>query len=66
MDEDAKDLMIQLSTMIGMIMEDTSPVALTVSRLDEDQRLRAAADIQTAATRINALARAITALFAPP
>jgi hypothetical protein len=48
-----------------MIMEDTSVVALSMSGLDDDQRHRAAADIQTAATRINALAGAVTALSAP-
>lgn len=65
MDEDAKELVVQLCTMIGMIMEDTSVVALTVSGLDDDQRRRAAADIQNAAARINALAGAVTTLSAP-
>jgi hypothetical protein len=65
MDEDANDLVVQLCTMIGMIMEDTSVVALTVSGLDDDQRRRAAANIQTAAARINALAGAVAALSAP-
>jgi hypothetical protein len=65
MDDDAHDLVVQLCTMIGMIMEDTSVVALTVSGLDDHQRRRAMAEIQTAATRINNLAGAITALSAP-
>jgi len=65
MDEDAKELVVQLCTMIGMIMEDTSVVALTVSGLHDDQRRCAAADIQNAAARINALAGAVTTLSAP-
>lgn len=65
MDDDAHDPVVQLCTMIGMIMEDTSVVALTVSGLDDDQRRRAAAEIQTAAATINALAAAVTALSAP-
>jgi hypothetical protein len=65
MDDDAHDLVVQLCTMIGIIMEDTSVVALTVSGFDDDQRRRAMANIQTAADRINALAAVVTALSAP-
>jgi hypothetical protein len=38
---------------------------LRVSGLDDDQRRRAATDIQTAAARIHALSGAMTAMFAP-
>jgi hypothetical protein len=62
MDEDANDLVVQLCTMIGMIMEDTSVVALRVSGLDDDQRRCAVAEIHAAGAKISALAGAVAVL----
>lgn len=64
MDEDARDLMIQLCTRIGMIMEDTSVLALTVGALDQRSDTLVIGKLQLAASKITALADAAEALIA--
>lgn len=64
MDEDARDLMIQLCTRIGMIMEDTSVLALTVGALDQRSDTLVIGKLQLAAAKITALADAAEALIA--
>ena len=62
MDDDTKDLVIQLCTRIGMIMEDTSMVALSVRGMEHNERTAALREIERAANRIHALAAAAKAL----
>jgi hypothetical protein len=63
MDDDIDDLIAQLCTWIGMIMEDTSVTALTAGSLERDERLAAIDDVETAANRIAALIAATKALL---
>ena len=62
MDDDTEDLVIQLCTRIGMIMEDTSVLALTVPGMDQVGRRAALREIEQAASRIHALVVAAKAL----
>ena len=64
MDEDTNDhdLVDQLSTRLGTIMEDTSVVALTLSPPDDPARYEAIDDPEHAARQITALVGAIRAL----
>ena len=62
MDEDTSELIEQLCTKIGMIMEDASVVALTVGGLTVKERDDAIAALEAAAERIGALVSAVTAL----
>ena len=62
MDDDTEDLVIQLCTRIGMIMEDTSVLALTLPGMDPVGRRAALRKIEQAAGRIHALATAAKAL----
>ncbi|HET9645611.1 MAG TPA: hypothetical protein VFP68_20150 [Burkholderiaceae bacterium] len=62
MDHDTEDLVVQLSTRIGMIMEDTSMLALTVRGMDPVGRRAALRKIEQAAGRIHALVAAANAL----
>jgi hypothetical protein len=61
-DTDTQDLVDQLSTRIGMIMEDASVVALTIAPRGDPARYEAIDDLQHAAGQITALVRAIRAL----
>jgi len=62
MDDDTEDLVTQLCTRIGMIMEDTSVLALTVRGMDQVGRRAALWNIEQAAGRIHALVAAAKAL----
>lgn len=62
MDHDTEDLVIQLYTRIGMIMEDTSVLALTVGGMDQEGRRAARRKIEQAAGRIHLLLAAAKAL----
>jgi len=62
MDESTSDLVIQLCTRIGMIMEDACETALTMGEADADQRLERIADIEAASDKIGALIRAARVL----
>lgn len=64
MDDDTNDhdLVDQLSTRIGSIMEDMSVVALTLSPLGDPARYEAIDDLEHAARQITALIGAIRAL----
>ena len=64
MDDDTDDLIAQLCTRIGMIMEDASVTALTVSGKNPSDRPAAIDDLEGAARRINALAAVVRALLA--
>ena len=62
MDKDTSELIAALCTRIGMIMEDTSVVALTVGGLTGKERNDAVAVLEAAAERISALVATVTAL----
>jgi hypothetical protein len=62
MDADQQELVGQLGTQIGMIMEDASVMALKLGQWKGDEQRRALADVQLAAAKINALADAAAAL----
>lgn len=63
MDENAEDLIAQLCTRIGMIMEDVSVTALTVGGMSSSDRLDRINEIDVAAKRTNALIAAVRALL---
>lgn len=54
MDDDTEDLVIQLCTRIGMIMEDTSVLAVTMPGMDPVGRRAALWKIEQAAGRVHA------------
>lgn len=63
MDDDRRDLIVSLCTQVGMIMEDTSDLALTVRDItDEDLADRVDA-IDIAIRRMGALIVAAIALY---
>lgn len=62
MDDDIADLITQLCTQIGMIMEDMSVIALGVAGMDDAARRSAIAEISEVASRITALSKAAEAL----
>ena len=64
MDDDTQDLIVQLCTRIGMIMEDASVIALTYPRCTGDTRQAAIAKIGLAAKQISALVAAAEAMAA--
>jgi hypothetical protein len=63
MDADTSEIITQLCTRIGMIMEDASVVALTIRELKGDARATAIAELEAAGERIRALAGAARALL---
>ena len=63
MDEDVADLVRQLCTRAGMIMEDVSVVALTAETTNVASARKATAKLRAAADRIGALAKAAEALL---
>ena len=58
MEDDTRDLIVQLCTRVGMIMEDASVVALTIGGLASEDRQTALEEIRKAAERISALVEA--------
>lgn len=62
MDDDTDELIAQICTRIGMIMEDASVVALTAGGLAGEERDAAIAVLANAAERITALVGAVKAL----
>lgn len=64
MDDDTHELIAQLCTKVGMIMEDASPVALMAGRGDHAALEVAVAAIEQAAEKVAALASAVRALLA--
>lgn len=58
MDEDAADLVVQLCTRIGMIMEDASVEALTIRGVPAEEREQALTKLAAAGEQISALFRA--------
>lgn len=62
MDENTVELIAQLCTRIGMIMEDASVVALTIGNIDGDGMQQVVADLQRAADNISRLVAAVKAL----
>ncbi|MBC2666975.1 hypothetical protein H7F51_15765 [Novosphingobium flavum] len=66
MDDDAtSDLIVQLCTRIGMIMEDANLVALTIGGLDREGRAAAIAVLEKASADIAALTAAARVLSGP-
>lgn len=58
------ELIVQLCTRIGMIMEDTSVVALTIPDQADGERDAAISVLRDASDRISALVAAVNALAA--
>lgn len=63
MDDSDPDLVIQLCTRIGMIMEDASVFALTMAGQDQEERERAVVQLEQASAAIAALAGAVRCLM---
>jgi len=63
--EDDHDLLALLCTRIGIIMEDTSTIAVTAAIMESDERARAIAEISRAISRLSTLAAAVVALSTP-
>ncbi len=64
MDDNARDLMDQLCTRIGMIMEDASELALTIGGTNETDRAEQLTQLAEASACISALVGAAMALEA--
>ncbi len=62
MDDDTDNLIAQLCTRMGMIMEDASPVAIGIGAMDHAQRRTALTDLSDAAAQIAAISKAVEAL----
>jgi hypothetical protein len=63
MDDDTSDLVALRCTHAGMTMEDASVVALTVTGMEQDERLAALVELDAAAARITVLVRAARVLL---
>lgn len=63
MDDDTADLIARLCTRVGMIMEDASVIALTVSGIEPSNRQETIDELESAARRTNALIAAARALL---
>lgn len=62
MDEDLDDLIAQLCTQLGIIMEDASVVAIGVTRFRGEERRAAIIELEAAAAKIGVLSKALNAL----
>lgn len=62
MEDDTHELIAQLFTRAGMIMEDASVIALTVAGMHETERKIAVAELGSATKQISALIAAAEAL----
>ena len=60
--DDVDDLIAQLCTRAGMIMEDASPIALTLAILDAPRREQALTYLDSEICRMRSLVRAALAL----
>jgi len=60
--DDTEELIVLLCTRIGMIMEDTSVVALTIGSLPRSERSEALAELRQATTAIHRLMEAALAV----
>ena len=63
MDDSDTDLIAQLSTRIGMIMEDSSVLALTFPAQDQEKRDAALIELERASAQIAALVAAMRCLL---
>ena len=63
LEEDVADLVRQLCSRAGMIMEDVSVIALTAQVTNVTSARKATAQLRAAADRIGALAKAAQALL---
>jgi len=63
MDQDTADLVAQLCTRVGILMEDTSVVALTLGAVDESELSEMIERLQLAAGKIGHLLAAAQALL---
>lgn len=62
MEDDTHDLIVQLCTRVGMIMEDASLSALTISATDRSAMPDALAELESVAVRISTLVAAAKAV----
>lgn len=62
MDENAADLVVQLCTRIGILMEDASVEAVTIARMDPDGRLATVRSLDATISEMRALLDAAKAL----
>lgn len=58
MDVDANDLVIRLCTRIGMLMEDSSPIALSMGTLTPNETLRTLTELEQAIEQMASLINA--------
>lgn len=61
--DDTDELIIQLCTRVGMIMEDACMVALSIGRVEHEARQAELGKLEMAADRIAALLQAAKALL---
>ncbi|WP_422062326.1 hypothetical protein [Sphingopyxis sp.] len=61
--DDTDELLAQLCTRIGIMMEDASAVAITGAMMTADERNRAVLEVADAASRIAALSEAAVSLI---
>jgi len=62
MDDDTAELIAQLCTRIGMIMEDVSDMALTLGKADAGHRAKSLRQLERASEQISRLVRAALVL----
>lgn len=62
MDDDTDNLIAQLCTRIGMIMEDASPMAIGIGAVTAAERRAAVTEISVAAAQISAICEAVEVL----
>lgn len=65
MDDDQRDLIIRLCTLVGMIMEDTSELALTVRGAGDDKLSGRLAEIDEAVRQMQVLIATAKSLVGP-
>ena len=63
MDDDTRELVAQLFTRIGMIMEDASVTALSVTGMDQEERGTALVELGISTRRISALVESAGSLL---
>jgi len=65
MHREKRELIIQLCTQVGMVMEDAVASALTFSSLDDDNYVQALDDLEAQSSKIAKLIAAARALAEP-
>lgn len=63
MDDDTQELLNLICTRIGMIMEDTSAIALTIGACEPSERIAVISELEAASSQIAALTSAARSLL---